>query len=120
MNLRFEKRQIGEPVRYPGHPVVIAYLITQKYQSLNEASKKGISYPRASEDKDIPGAANSVYAALEFLYRLRDANFDTAYKEAQETWKTIAHGYNDDVIAHGAKQALIVKEKVIEKLKSWK
>lgn len=120
MNLRFEKRHIGESVRYPGHPIVLAYLITQKYSSLNQALRKNLFYLKVLEDKDIIGADKNIYAALEFLHQSKNINFNKAWQEAQEDWKTLTDGYNDDVIAHGAKQALMIKEKIIEKLKSWR
>lgn len=58
---------LTEPAVYPGHPVTIAYIIFQKYSSLEDAFATGYQFPRALEDNDIPGAGGRVHAALRFL-----------------------------------------------------
>lgn len=73
---------------YPGHPVVIAYMVTQKYPSFEEAVALGRQYPRALEDSDIFGAGGSVYAALDLLQYVQKGvlTLDAFIERADKSW----------------------------------
>lgn len=63
---RVDQRLIGEAAVYPGHPIVLGYLIARTYPSLDEARRSALG------DTRIPGAGGSVSAALEFLRYLQE------------------------------------------------
>jgi hypothetical protein len=63
----------GEEVIYPGHPTVLAFLITQVFKTYEEAFVRTESNVYAAlGSMDVPGAGGNVYAALDLLGRLHD------------------------------------------------
>jgi hypothetical protein len=86
---------------YPGHALVIAICIMEKYPSLEEALKPCVSkhtgephgYPNALGDQDIPGAGSCVYLALDVL-KMED--IEKAIEFANTLWKgECSDGYKD-------------------------
>ncbi len=77
---------------YPGHALVIACCIMDKYPSLAEARKPCINkktgekhgFPEALGDNDIPGAGGCVYCALDVL-EIED--IDKAIERANYYWQ---------------------------------
>lgn len=82
---------------HPGHPLVIAICIMQKYESLEAASSPSqgrsvgedgkaeiMDYPIALGDSDIPGCGSSVCSALDLLSM---ASADIAIKFASICWE---------------------------------
>lgn len=89
MDLQISRREFV----YPGHPVVIAYMVTQKYSSLEEALLPGYQSPLALEDSEISGAGGSVYTALGLLKKVQKGLItpEEFIQKADEVW-----GYCDD------------------------
>jgi hypothetical protein len=77
---------------YPGHPVTVAYIITQLYVSFEDATEvqEGHQYSNALGDNDVPGAGGNVSAALSFLHYLKTGilSWEDAIKYADESWAT--------------------------------
>lgn len=74
---------------YPGHPVTVAYLITQIFPTYEEAfdTPEGVTYGGAIGSCKIPGAGGNVYEALDLLSRLRDGMpWSLAIKYANDSW----------------------------------
>lgn len=84
---------------HPGHPLVIAICIMQKYESLEAASAlasfqretigedgkvETIGYPMVLEDPDIPGCGSSICSALDMLSM---ASVDIAINFASICWE---------------------------------
>jgi hypothetical protein len=107
-----DRRLIGEAAVYPGHPIVLGYLIARTYPSLDEARLSAL------RDTRIPGAGGSVNAALEFLGYLQDGVALNTFKEmAARQWKVDAV----DPKAHkaGEKQAERLWQTFIQHVLPW-
>jgi hypothetical protein len=80
----------GEFAVYPGHPLVIAYLIVCKYGSYEEAAgiPDGSPYPGALGDVDIPGAGGNVSNALHVLMLIKKNGntIDDAFARGDLMW----------------------------------
>lgn len=89
---------LGEFAVYPGHPVTLAYIITQVFDTYEEASGRSCScgsglhlcgkgWPNALGDSAVPGAGGNVYGALDLLARLhKGMSWDDAIKHAVDYW----------------------------------
>lgn len=75
---------------YPGHPISLAYFITQVYgDDIEEAyAETERGYPKALEDSRIPGAGGRVHAALELLHYLLNGEVDQeeVFSRAEDIW----------------------------------
>src|SRR4051812_31063959 len=79
---------------YPGHPIVIAYLVTFAYPNLTSALTPDIQpdgapygWPSALGNNDIPGAGGCVHSGLYVLKRIRDGlTVKQSLEQADQTW----------------------------------
>lgn len=99
-------------VIYPGHPLVIATLILNKYrENLAEAFEKSQwGWPNALSDNDIPGAGDAVHSGLDVLYYIRHEirTPEEAVQESLKFWSDLrgqSSAYRDKVDSGNA-QAL--------------
>jgi len=80
----------GEFSVYPGHPLVIAYIIINNYPNLEAALKKSENsvYCRALTDCNIPGAGGNVHSAIDFLVNVKNdmPMMDLAIARANLWW----------------------------------
>lgn len=106
---------------YPGHPIKIAHIITEVFDSFEAATKKGTCYSAAMESNDVPGAGGNVASALEILGYLvkQTAPVDKAIQRGDDIWKAECSTAYRDRYEEGQKQADEVKPMLIEKLKTW-
>lgn len=68
---------------FPGHPVVLAAMVIDRYATLNDAK----AHMGAIRDGFIPGSGCAVWAALDFLDKFHSAGPSAAYKGAEQYWK---------------------------------
>lgn len=76
---------------YPGHPITIAYIITETYPDFGSAFLPvgEARYEAAVADIRIPGAGGNVYAGLELLHHLRNGAFNKVAKERKiSKWRS--------------------------------
>lgn len=70
----FAIETLGEPMVYPGHALVFAYLALVKYGEPAKAIERapGSEYPRCVADPDLPGAGDGAWAGHDLLLDLLD------------------------------------------------
>lgn len=112
-------------VIYPGHPLVIATLILDKYRdTLGEAFERTEhGWPKALGDSDIPGAGDAVYSGLSVLHYIRDGHHTPtqAVEEAIKFWiylRDQSSAYRDK-IAPGNEQALACVPEFLELVEKY-
>ena len=75
---------------YPGHPVRLAWIITQEFGSWDEATQNTAPdrtpWSDALTSDRVPGAGGNVHAALDFLKRVMEFGWDKAKSHADEYW----------------------------------
>lgn len=113
-------------VIYPGHPLVIAYLIVGRYASLRKALRGSASgYPSALTSARIPGAGGNVHAALDFLERVIDNRlpFEDAVKHANAWWACCDNQATSGTLSgrwrSGQKQADQILDLLRQRLALW-
>lgn len=83
---------LGEVAVYPGHPITLAYLITQVFLSYEEAAKISAGdffCPAALGSSDIPGAGACVYEALSLLQDFYGLHtLEEAFSAADRYWSS--------------------------------
>ena len=79
------QRHLGELVVYPGHPLVLACMVMDRYPSLAVASHHDADHPTyaALSDSFIPGSGCAVYAALDFLHYAQTIGLAQAYTHGE-------------------------------------
>lgn len=104
---------------YPGHPVVIAYLITQQYPNYHAAAGRdpGSHYERALVSCEIPGAGSHVGAALDLLHFLCNGiSWEMAINNADNFWEAVTKG---NTAIWGQQQAEQIKPLLKAKSAWW-
>lgn len=113
----------GEDLVYPGHPVVIAYLIMRRFESYVEATEKneGAMYNRALSSADIPGGGGEVNMALDILKAcIVDKREPSAVAdEYSKYWLDYKAGGHLKSVDSGNKQYLHIREMFLDKIKYW-
>lgn len=113
---------------YPGHPLVLSWIIVHAYPSFKEAARvqEPSGYPAALTSPNIPGAGGNVHAALDFLRRVAEGTpIDKAIARADDFW-ALCDGQRDGNTRlfarwqQGQNQAARVKETLVRKLETWR
>lgn len=111
----------AEHAVYPGHPVTLAWLITEEFETFEEAFHTTPHLPGISNalgSVEIPGAGGNVCAAMDLLQSLRKGKkFKDAIKRADQVWEEYNLG-EEGKRARGQEQADRVKP-LLKKNKSW-
>lgn len=113
----------GEPAVYPGHPVVIAYLIMNRFASLEEATttEPGATYNRALGSHDIPGAGGEVHMALNLLRKclVQERSSEEVVDEYAAYWHQYKAGGHEKYVEAGHAQLLKVRDKFLQQIQNW-
>lgn len=105
---------------YPGHPSVVAYIITQKFKTYSEAFERKHTCPAAVLSIEVPGASGSVYAALDMLRSLRmGRSLQDALDEADTYWRRNHRGESERW-QKGQEEADKIKPLLAEQKAWWK
>lgn len=120
---RWEQEVLGEHAEYPGHPVVLACMVMDRYPSLEVAVRRepGRDFGNALGDNFIPGAGCAVHAALDTLRLAQTAGLEAAYAHAERYWDGWARQQPNNAprAAHGREQAERLKGSFEERLSTW-
>lgn len=118
---------------YPGHPLVIAFLMTKTYDGLSAAlAPTDHNRYHALGSQYIPGAGGNVYAAIDFLGWIRKGTFsiEESILHADKYWKSCDGMFQrnekrtqdetyHDVWKRGQAQADELKPALMDRLVSW-
>ena len=121
----WEKEYLGEASVYPGHAVVLACMIMDRYPDLASAQRRcvGATYPNALGDQFIPGAGGAVYAALDVLeLAVTQQNLPAAYARAEycwNCWEQESAEHNKVNAERGRAQYEKLKEHFARRVKEW-
>lgn len=117
----WEMSNLGAPVVYPGHPVVIACMTMDLFESLEEAAVKreDEKYP-ALLTSPVPGSGCAMWAAIDLLKGFKK-NPDYSLKRAEEYWiNWIEQSPNNMVKGEeGKKQAEKMLDTFKRKIETW-
>lgn len=118
---KLERELLGGPVVYPGHPLVIAFLITHVFESLADATfvdpTQTCAYSAALTSSAIPGGGGEVYQALDLLRLIQKGVTPTdAVAYIRERWNGGGHA---KAIEPGQQQADQITEAFIERVQEW-
>lgn len=113
----------GEGVAYPGHPVVLATMVMERYESLEHATRleDGRNFGNALSDSFIPGSGCAVSCALDVLKLAQGGQQAQALERAQRYWDGYAEQSprNAKNVAEGLAQADLVMPRFEALLAGW-
>lgn len=120
---RWEQDVLGEHGEYPGHPVILACMVMDRYPDLDAAVRReaGREFGNALSDNFIPGAGCAVHAALDTLRYAQEHGLEAAYAHAERYWTgwEQQHQNNAPRAAHGREQCERIKARFESQLKIW-
>lgn len=120
---RWERETLGECAEYPGHPVILACMVMDRYQNLGVAVRRepGQDFGNALSDSFIPGAGCAVHAALDTLCHAQERGLEAAYAAAERYWQGWERQHPNNVTraAHGREQCERIKARFEGRLKTW-
>ena len=122
---QWAEETLGEHVQYPGHPVVIACMVMDRYASLAEAMDKpdGQTYGNALADSFLPGSGCAVYAGLELLSAAAKTTLEDGLALATRYWEGYAEQGNSqehaEKVARGLKQAEHLLPRLRSRFAQW-
>lgn len=103
---------------YPGHALVIATVIMEKYPSFAEVRNgEKYGFPEALGDDDIPGAGGCVYSALDVLAK---EDVEEAIALADYFWRGACSGCYADRYNKGAEEAKDLEPLFREMRTKWR
>lgn len=120
--MKMDLAVLEEDLIYPGHPMVLAYLIVRRYPTYQAAmERKDCGPPAALQDPDIPGSGGHIWTALECLELLHTVPVDTVWKYANQSWQQLCSNSYRIIIPAGQAQADAIREKLLSNLvaKKW-
>lgn len=115
----------GEFAVYPGHPVVLGYILTNAYPSLAEAlMPTEVNRHDALGNSNVPGAGGNVYMALDLLRNIVTGTLpiDRALEDADQRWADCDNQakVDPDRWREGQEQADRFKAALKAQLETWK
>ncbi len=120
---RWGQEVLGDSVEYPGHPVILACMVMDRYPNLASACARepGQEFYNALRDGFIPGAGCAVHAALDTLRHAHDRGLEAAYAHAERYWLGWEQQHPNNVprAAHGREQCERIKAHFESRLKTW-
>lgn len=119
----WHKEHLGESGVYPGHPIIGACLVMDRYPDLASAlaRRPGSDFGNALSDGFIPGAGCAVHAALDTLRFAQTQGLDAAYAHAARYWDgwEAQNEKNKASAEKGRLQAERIKPYFEARLKVW-
>ena len=120
---RWENEVLGEHAEYPGHPLILASMVMDRYPNLEAALRReqGREFSNALSDNFIPGAGCAVHSALDTLRQAMDHGLEAAYAQANQYWLAWEQQHPNNALgaAHGREQAERIKSRFEVQLNSW-
>jgi|JI10StandDraft_1071094.scaffolds.fasta_scaffold16637_8 hypothetical protein len=117
------ERHLGESASYPGHPLVVATMIMDRYHSFEHASDRapGAHCENARADPFIVGAGCAVLSALDVLRSAVAGDVGAAMQHAERYWRAweaqLPENPTRGLVGRG--QADRVRPLFMERLKEW-
>lgn len=121
---------IGEHAVYPGHPIVLAYIITHVFETYEAATAPSIDrwtgqpfgWCEAVGSSTVPGAGGNVHAAVDLLAAVhKGKTLDEAFAQADRMWRHCDDmgEKRPDRFYEGQAQADRIKPLLRERLSVW-
>lgn len=122
-SLHWEKEHLGEHGVYPGHPIIGACMVMDRYPNLGTARERrpNSDSGNALSDSFIPGAGCAVHAALDTLHFAQTQGLEPAYAHAARYWDgwERQNEKNKASAEQGRRQAERIKPYFEARLKVW-
>lgn len=120
---RWENEVLGEHAQYPGHPLILACMVMDRYPNLETALRReqGREFSNALSDNFILGAGCAVHAALATLRQAMGHGLEAAYAHANQYWLAWEQQNPKNALgaAHGREQAERIRSRFEVQLNSW-
>lgn len=119
---RLERDLLGAHVVYPGHPVVLALLVTHVFPSLASAvAPTEHGWSAALGSNDVVGGGDMVTSAMGLLTSVANGTrtVEEAITWAEALWSDSQEGGHVNRVAPGQEQAEIAKPLLRERLSVW-
>lgn len=107
---------------YPGHPLVLAFLVMENFASIEEA----LAIPRGGRARNvfnfsgIPGSITNLDAALAVLKLARETKIGEALDLAGQTWRrSLGETFHAEDGRIGQEHAVLVHPEFEKKVKTW-
>jgi hypothetical protein len=107
---------------YPGHPLVIAYLVMKSFKSLEDA----LTTPPGQQSKNLyslgalPGSVGAIEAAVQVLRLGQSGSFGKALDFADNEWLQSVKGeFGNELWTSGHVQADSLKAAFMEEAPAW-
>lgn len=114
---------LGEHIQYPGHPLVLACMIMDRYPDLALATEisAGADFSNAQRDSFLPGTGCAVTAALTTLRLAAEKGEDAAIAHAAWYWDGWERQSttNGEKASRGRAQATKMCPAFLARLKLW-
>lgn len=119
----WEDEVLGERSEFPGHPLIIAVRVMDRYASHGHAKARrpGSEYGQAISDGFILGAGCAVSSAMDVLKLSLENGAEAGIQEAGRYWLgwEKQSPNNKDRAARGRAQAERVQPMFLERLSGW-
>ena len=105
--LSWEDTHVGEALANPTHPVAMACMVMDRYESLAhaQAKSKGAGCGNALADDFLPGSGCAVQAGLDVLKLAQAGNLQGAYALAERYWRNVETNFPTREAANAAGRA---------------
>lgn len=117
-----EQRLLGDHSVYPGHPLVIALLVSHLYEDLSSAMEPTeFGWPAAVGSNDVPGGGGEVRAGLDVLVSIAtgERTVDEAIQWGDARWQESKAGGHVNKVVPGQEQADRIKPLLRDRLETW-
>ncbi|MBN6738896.1 hypothetical protein KTE60_31115 [Burkholderia multivorans] len=118
---RWQIEHLGEGIKYPGHPLVLAAIIMFAFEGFSTASESTEhGWCRALADSKVPGAGDHVGAAMQVLRIGHDGGtVDAMVAEAHRYWDKGRAGGHDKNVDAGRAQAVKIEAVFRSRASDW-
>ena len=119
---RLERDLLGGHAIYPGHPVVLALLVTHIFPSLAAAATPTEhGWSAALGSNEITGAGDMVSSAMRLLHGVasRTTTIEEAIAWSNKQWRESAAGGHPDRVERGQEQVDRAMPLLQSRLETW-
>lgn len=107
---------------YPGHPLVLAYLVMENFSSIEEA----LRIPRGKQVRSVfdvpgmPGSITNIEAAILVLKQARAGQLEVAVDQARLAWsQSKAEAFEPEDVGLGQSHADEIREEFASRVVDW-
>ncbi|HCT05874.1 MAG TPA: hypothetical protein DIW86_10975 [Pseudomonas sp.] len=120
---RWADSVLGEHIQFPGHPLVLACMIMDRYPDLASATEvsAGADFSNAQRDSFLPGTGCAITSALATLRLAAERDAGAASAHADRYWDgwEKQSSSNQERAERGRQQAARIHPVFLAKVQAW-